>query len=95
MMMRIPCLVAAALLYHLSPWLAGAIMLLSIPFPWMAVLIANDRMPLKASTFRPFRGDRLPELGIRGRPVADRVDAGALAPVRIIAVGPNHPSRRP
>lgn len=41
MAMRVPCLVLAAVFYH-TPWLAILIILISIPLPWMAVLIAND-----------------------------------------------------
>jgi hypothetical protein len=41
MAMRLPCLVLAVALYH-TPWLAVLIILISIPLPWMAVLIAND-----------------------------------------------------
>jgi Protein of unknown function (DUF3099) len=55
MSMRIPCLILAALLYQVSPWLAGAIIMLSVPLPWIAVLIANDRLPLKHSKFSPHR----------------------------------------
>ncbi|OJV25786.1 MAG: hypothetical protein BGO26_08760 [Actinobacteria bacterium 69-20] len=48
--LRVPCLIAAAALYH-TPWLAVLIILISIPLPWMAVLIANDgpaRKPIRA-----------------------------------------------
>ncbi len=48
--LRLPCLIAAAALYH-TPWLAVLIILISIPLPWMAVLIANDgpaRKPIRA-----------------------------------------------
>ncbi|RZQ63269.1 DUF3099 domain-containing protein [Amycolatopsis suaedae] len=45
--MRIPCLVLAGVFYH-TWWLALAFVLLSVPLPWMAVLIANDRPPRKA-----------------------------------------------
>lgn len=41
MAMRLPCLVLAAVFYR-TPWLAVLIILLSIPLPWIAVLIAND-----------------------------------------------------
>lgn len=41
MLMRLPCLIAAAILYQI-PWLAVLIILVSIPLPWCAVLIAND-----------------------------------------------------
>ncbi len=42
MSMRIPLLVAGAACYSI-PWLALTLIGLSIPLPWMAVLIANDR----------------------------------------------------
>jgi hypothetical protein len=56
MAMRVPCLVLAALFYQ-TPWLAAALVILSIPLPWMAVIIANDRLPLKRSNFRRYRGE--------------------------------------
>lgn len=40
--LRFPCLIAAGLLYQ-WPWVAVGCVLLSVPLPWMAVLIANDR----------------------------------------------------
>ncbi|WP_090482320.1 DUF3099 domain-containing protein [Nakamurella panacisegetis] len=40
--LRVPLLIAATLTYqHL--WIAIPLLLISIPLPWMAVLIANDR----------------------------------------------------
>ncbi|MBT1192503.1 DUF3099 domain-containing protein [Rhodococcoides kroppenstedtii] len=47
MSFRIPALVLAALAYAAwqNPWIAMAIVGASIPLPWMAVLIANDRPP--------------------------------------------------
>lgn len=51
MAMRVPFLVAAALLYH-TPWLAVLLIVISIPLPWCAVLIANDgpaRKPIRAT----------------------------------------------
>jgi hypothetical protein len=48
--MRVPCLVVAALLYQ-TPWLAATLIILSIPLPWMAVIIANDRLPRKKTEF--------------------------------------------
>lgn len=47
---RIPCLVGAVVVFqvwHLW-WLALIILAISIPLPWMAVLIANDR-PVRKS----------------------------------------------
>ena len=42
--MRIPLLIAATVLYH-HLWISIPLLLISIPLPWMAVLIANDRAP--------------------------------------------------
>jgi hypothetical protein len=42
---RLVLFVLAALVYPLSAWLAVALLALSIPLPWMAVLIANDAPP--------------------------------------------------
>ncbi len=39
---RVVLLVLAAAAYGLSPWLAVGLIALSVPLPWMAVLIAND-----------------------------------------------------
>lgn len=44
---RIPCLILAGVFYHIW-WLGLAFVVLSVPLPWMAVLIANDRAPRKA-----------------------------------------------
>jgi hypothetical protein len=56
MSLRVPCLVLAAVFYQI-PWLAAGLIIISIPLPWCAVLIANDRLPRKASVFRRYRGD--------------------------------------
>lgn len=47
MMLRLPCLILAGV-FHGTWWLALGFVLLSIPLPWIAVLIANDRPPRKA-----------------------------------------------
>jgi hypothetical protein len=47
MLLRLPCLVLAGI-FHDTWWLALGFVLLSIPLPWIAVLIANDRPPRKA-----------------------------------------------
>lgn len=44
MLVRFPCLVVAGLV-HETWWLAVGILLLSVPLPWIAVLVANDRPP--------------------------------------------------
>ncbi|MCK0177542.1 MULTISPECIES: DUF3099 domain-containing protein [Mycobacteriaceae] len=56
MSIRIPALVLAAVAYNI--WENGlislAIVAVSIPLPWMAVLIANDRPPRRAEEPRRF-----------------------------------------
>ena len=56
MAFRIPALIFAALAY--GAWHNGLISLLivaaSVPLPWMAVLIANDRPPRRANEPRRF-----------------------------------------
>jgi len=56
MVWRIPAFLAAAIAY--SIWQNGllslAILALSIPLPWIAVLIANDRPPRRAEESRRF-----------------------------------------
>ena len=55
--MRVPCMVLAAVFYQ-TPWLAVTLLVISIPLPWMAVLIANDRLPRKSETVNRYRADR-------------------------------------
>lgn len=47
MSVRIPALLLAAIAYGVwaNPWISMAIIGVSIPLPWIAVLIANDRPP--------------------------------------------------
>lgn len=52
MSLRVPCLILATVFYQ-TPWLALLIILISIPLPWMAVLIANDRPARKRKKFVP------------------------------------------
>lgn len=47
MLLRLPCLVLAGV-FHDTWWLALGFVVLSIPLPWAAVLIANDRPARKA-----------------------------------------------
>lgn len=46
MALRLPCLILAGI-FHQTWWLALAFVVLSIPLPWIAVLVANDRPPRK------------------------------------------------
>jgi hypothetical protein len=60
MAFRIPALIGAAVAY--GAWHNGLISLLivaaSVPLPWMAVLIANDRPPRRANEPRRFDSAR-------------------------------------
>ncbi|GAB37272.1 MULTISPECIES: DUF3099 domain-containing protein [Gordonia] len=49
MSFRVPALIIAGIVYSMtgSGWWALGIVALSIPLPWVAVLIANDRPPRK------------------------------------------------
>ena len=53
---RIPCLILAGLTYHLW-WLALTFLVISVPLPWMAVLIANDRPPRKAEKVNRYQAE--------------------------------------
>lgn len=52
--MRFPCLILAGIFYQ-TWWLALAFVVLSVPLPWIAVLIANDRPPRKAERVHRYR----------------------------------------
>jgi hypothetical protein len=67
--MRVPCMVLAAVFYQ-TPWLAVTLLVLSIPLPWMAVLIANDRPPRKREEVNRYQADRR-SLEARAHPVID------------------------
>lgn len=72
MTFRIPALISAAVAY--SIWENGlislTIILISVPLPWMAVLIANDRPPRRAGEPRRYagRGERIPLFPTAQRP---------------------------
>jgi hypothetical protein len=52
----VPALIFAAVAYNLwhNGWISLLIVAASIPLPWMAVLIANDRPPRRAEEPRRF-----------------------------------------
>ncbi len=52
MVMRFPLIIAGAACYQI-PWLAITLVVLSVPLPWMAVLIANDRPARPSRTVLP------------------------------------------
>ena len=57
---RIPCLVLAGVSYMAfgSALIAVLLIVLSVPLPWIAVLIANDRLPKKAGTVNRYQPNR-------------------------------------
>ncbi|MFT3662611.1 MAG: DUF3099 domain-containing protein [Gordonia sp. (in: high G+C Gram-positive bacteria)] len=57
MSIRVPALVLAGLVYVWTenPWWSIAIIALSIPLPWAAVLIANDRPPRERGEVQYYR----------------------------------------
>nr|WP_207631036.1 DUF3099 domain-containing protein [Actinopolyspora sp. BKK2] len=57
MSLRIPCLIAAVMVYPIW-WLSLIIIAVSIPLPWIAVLVANDRPPRKSEHVSRFEGER-------------------------------------
>ncbi|WP_102142568.1 DUF3099 domain-containing protein [Mycobacterium hubeiense] len=74
MAFRIPALILAAVAYGI--WENGlislAIILVSVPLPWMAVLIANDRPPRKADEPRRYDARRIPLFPTAERPALER-----------------------
>lgn len=67
--MRIPMMVLAAAFYQI-PWLAVTLLVLSIPLPWVAVLVANDRLPKKVEKTNRYQPDRR-QIEQREHPVID------------------------
>jgi hypothetical protein len=55
MLMRIPFLILAGV-FHETWWLAVILVLISIPLPWVAVLIANDRPARKREDMHRYQG---------------------------------------
>ena len=61
MSVRVPALLVAAgahVLWH-NPWITVAIVIGSIPIPWIAVIGANDRPPLPKGQARTYSAGRL------------------------------------
>jgi hypothetical protein len=84
MSFRIPALIFAAVAYGM--WHNGLISLLiiaaSVPLPWIAVLIANDRPPRSADEPRRFDGParRTPLFPTAERPALERHSRPAPQP---------------
>lgn len=83
MSIRIPSLILAAVAYGI--WHNGlislAIIVASIPLPWMAVLIANDRPPRRAEEPRRYRQQRrIPLFPTAERPSIEGLHPAARQP---------------
>jgi Protein of unknown function (DUF3099) len=80
MSFRIPALLLAAVAYSVwaNGWVSLLIVAVSIPLPWVAVLIANDRPPRKQEEPRRFASrQRIPLFPTAERPA---LEAGAAQP---------------
>ena len=82
MAFRIPALILAAVAY--SVWENGlislAIIVASIPLPWIAVLIANDRPPRRAEEPRRYAARRIPLFPTAERPALEQRPPSAPQP---------------
>jgi hypothetical protein len=82
MAFRIPALILAAVAY--SVWENGlvslGIIVLSIPLPWIAVLIANDRPPRRAEEPRRYEARRIPLFPTAERPAIEQQAQSAPQP---------------
>ena len=79
MSLRVPFLILATALYQ-TPWLAMLVIAISIPLPWAAVLIANDRPARKTRMVMPGTVNYERALPPGGREVVDStVDDGPHA----------------
>jgi Protein of unknown function (DUF3099) len=83
MFWRIPALIFAAVAYGI--WHNGlvslAILIASVPLPWMAVLIANDRPPRRAEEPRRYESQyRAPSVPTAERPALGTGERSASQP---------------
>lgn len=73
--LRVLCLIGAAAAYGLGQMWAVPILIVGmVALPWMAVLIANDRPPLKPSRFRRTTGAAVPERAIEAPTAGNVID---------------------
>jgi len=96
MSFRVPALILAAVAYGIwhNGLLSLAIIVLSIPLPWMAVLIANDRPPRRAEEPRRYRRNQhIPLFPTAERPAVE--GAHRRSPWHDPADPPNDPADSP
>ena len=78
MLLRVVCLVGAALTYRI-PWLMAILAVTAVVLPWVAVLIANDRPPKKAQKVNRYTAPPDAGRSLDGPPAPDRpriIDGG-------------------
>ena len=96
MAFRIPALILAAVAYGI--WQNGlvslAIIAVSMPLPWMAVLIANDRPPRRAEEPRRYEARRIPLFPTAERPAIDQRRNRCRNPTAAIRRRCSQPERR-
>jgi len=69
---RLTLFILAAVAYPVSAWLAVGLLAMSLPLPWMAVLIANDAPARRAEdTHRLTGADPVRQLETRSHMVVD------------------------
>lgn len=82
MSFRVPALILAAAAYGIwhNGLLSLAIIVVSIPLPWIAVLIANDRPPRRAEEPRRYESKRrIPLFPTAERPAIEGLSPGATS----------------
>jgi hypothetical protein len=82
MAFRIPALILAAVAYGVweNGLLSLGIIVLSIPLPWVAVLIANDRPPRSAEEPRRYEARRIPLFPTAERPAIEQRERSVPQP---------------
>jgi Protein of unknown function (DUF3099) len=77
---RLLLFVLAAVTYPVSSWLAVGMLALSVPLPWMAVLIANDAPARRTEDAHRLAAPApVRKLESRGHPVVDHSDEDRAA----------------
>jgi Protein of unknown function (DUF3099) len=89
MSFRIPALILAAVAYGVwgNGLISLAILVASIPLPWVAVLIANDRPPRRAEEPRRYAARRIPLFPTAERPALERGQQSTAQPEGVDRTG--------
>ncbi|QUQ71960.1 hypothetical protein JJ691_97470 [Kutzneria sp. CA-103260] len=85
MSLRVPCLILACVFIHVW-WLALLFLVLSIPLPWVAVLIANDRPPRKQEEINRYNAEKAARRALEREVSTDSAPNGAKPPTQPRAI---------